>query len=169
MADDIRYQRKCYYASPEYSASFWGKFIYLYQGHGGLRLTTDSLCLEACTQAVEIPFHAIKSIGIGRFSTWAKPFGLSYLTVSYSRDGEPRMIHLVPCRSVLDLTWVTSDLVASWHETLGNVEELTNRVQPAQFEPDTPRSVRIGVIVLAIVPALLVLIGSVIFWLRSRL
>ncbi len=108
---------------------------------------------------MEIPFHAIKSIGIGRFSSWAKPFGLTHLTVSYARDGEPRTINLVPCRSVLDPTWITSELVASWHETLGNVEALTNRVQPAQFEPEPPRSVRNGVIALAIIPALLLLIG----------
>ena len=32
MADDVRYQRKCFYASPEYAESFLGKFVYIYQG-----------------------------------------------------------------------------------------------------------------------------------------
>src|SRR5262245_49226453 len=81
MADDVRYQRKCFYASPEYSASFWGKFIYIYQGRGSLRLTANSLCLEDCPQSIEIPFHAVKSIRLDHFSSWAKPFGLSRLTV----------------------------------------------------------------------------------------
>ena len=136
MSDELRYQPSCYYASTAYSESFWGKFIYIYQGKGSLRLTTNSLCLEGCPRAVAIPFQAIKSIRLGRFSSWAKPFGLSRLTVRYTQEGEPRAIHLVPHVSAFDPTTVTSELVASWHETLGRVEELTDRVQSPQFEPE---------------------------------
>jgi hypothetical protein len=139
MADDIRYQRRCFFVSPEYAASFWGRYIYIYEGKGSLRLTTNSLRLEAYPGALEIPFHAIKSIGLERFSSWAKPFGLSRLTVSYLKDGEPETIYLVPYESVMDPTWETSKLVASWLETLGGVEELSNRVEPPQLNPvDAP-------------------------------
>ena len=136
MSDDIRYQRKCYYASSNYSESFWGKFIYLYQGKGSLRLTTHAICLEGGPGAVEIPFTAIKSIRLGRFSSWSKPLGLSRLTVSYTQDGQSKTTHLIPYESNLDSTMATSELVASWHETLSGVEKLTNRVEPPHFQPE---------------------------------
>ena len=37
MSDELRVQRKCYYASSEYFNSFWGKYIYIYEGNGSLR------------------------------------------------------------------------------------------------------------------------------------
>jgi hypothetical protein len=135
MADDIRFQRKCYYASARYSASFWGKYVWLYQGKGSLRLTKAALFLEGRSRELEIPLHAIKSIGLGRFSTLSKPFGLSYLIVRYTQDGEPEVLHLVPYESALNPTWTTSKLVDSWHETLGRVETLANRVEPRPFDP----------------------------------
>ena len=82
IVNDERHEQKCFYASPEYSASFWGKNIWLYQGKGTLRLTAHSLRLDTGPGSLEIPFHQIKSIGLGRFSVWAKPGGLDYLTVA---------------------------------------------------------------------------------------
>ena len=140
MSDELRFQRKCFYASSDYAESFWGKFIYIYQGKGSLRLMSNSLCLEDCPQAIEIPFEAINRVTMDRFSSWAKPLGLSRLTVNYLQDGETRTIHLVPYESVFDATSVTSSVVASWHETLGHVETLTNRVQLPKFEPEPQQS-----------------------------
>ena len=141
MSDELRFQRKCFYASSDYAESFWGKFIYIYQGKGSLRLMRNSLCLEDCPQTIEIPFETIKSVNMDRFSSWAKPLGLSRLTVTYMRDGgAPRTIHLVPYESVFDATSVTSSLVASWHETLGHVETRANRVQLPKFEPEPQQS-----------------------------
>ena len=140
MSDELRFQRKCFYASSNYAESFWGKYIYIYQGKGSLHLKSNSLCLEDCPQAIEIPFEEVNSVTMDRFSSWAKPLGLSRLTVNYLRDGEPRTVHLVPYESVFDSTEVTSSLVASWHETLRHVETLTNRVQLPQFEPEPQRS-----------------------------
>ncbi len=139
MSDELRFQRKCYYASADYAESFWGKYIYIYQGKGSLRLTRNSLCLEGSPQAIDIPFEAVNSITLDRFSSWAKPLGLSRLTVNYVREGQPRTIHLVPYESVFDSTEVTSDLVASWHETLRKVETLADRVQLSDLEPMTQR------------------------------
>ena len=106
---------------------------------------------------------------MGRFSSWSKPFGLSRLTVSYTQDGEPRAIHLVPYESVLDPTWVTSKLVASWHETLSQVEELSGRVAPPHFETEAPRLSGKGIaaaafLVLVVPLAVVVLVG----WLVTR-
>ena len=140
MSDELRFQRKCFYASSDYAESFWGKYIYIYQGKGSLRLTSNSLCLEDCPQTIEIPFEALNSVTMDRFSSWAKPLGLGRLTVNYVQDGETRIIHLVPYESVFDSTAVTSSLVASWLETLRHVETLANRVQSPRFEPEPERS-----------------------------
>jgi hypothetical protein len=137
MSRENRWQRKCYFASAEYAESFWGKFVYIYQGKGGLRLTTDGLSLEAGPRSLEIPFDAIKSIGLGRFSSWAKPAGLEHLIVRYGRDGEFETIYLVPHESAFDPTWTTSELVESWFRTLEGVEELSGRIEPPQFDPVT--------------------------------
>ena len=140
MFDELRFQRKCFYASRGYAESFWGKYIYIYQGKGSLHLKSNSLSLEGCPQAIEIPFEAVSSVTMDRFSSWAKPLGLSRLTVNYIRDGEPRTIHLVPFESVFDSTEVTSNLVTSWHETLRQVESLADRVHLSELEPVTQRS-----------------------------
>jgi hypothetical protein len=168
MSDDIRYQQKCYYASPKYCASFWGKFIFIYQGKGSLRATLKSLCLEGCPQAIEIPFQAVKSIGLGRFSVWSKPFGLSYLIVRYMQDGEPRAINLIPCTSARDPTWETSKLVASWYETLGRVEELTNRMEPPQFDQASLHSFTRGLAVKAVLLIIPLAVLVLIAWLINR-
>lgn len=135
MSDDVRYQRKCYYASSDYSESFWGKFVYIYQGTGGLRLTTKAIALEGCPGAVTIPFEDVDDIQISRFSPWAKPMGLSRLSVAYTHAGESKLIHLVPHESLLDPTAVTSEIVASWFETLRGVAKLSHRVRPSQLDP----------------------------------
>ena len=135
MSSDVRYQRKCYFATPEYSSTLWGKFGYIYQGKGSLRLTTDSLCLDGCSHAFEAPFHTIKSVGLSRFSTWAKPLGLSRLSVTYVQDGEAHTIFLIPFESVFDSTIVTSKLVESWFDSLRKLDVLSNRIEPPQVAP----------------------------------
>jgi hypothetical protein len=164
MSDELRFQRKCFFASSDYAESFCGKYIYIYQGKGSLRLKSNSLCLEGCPQALDIPFGAVNSVTMDRFSSWAKPLGLSRLTVNYLRDGKPTTIHLVPYESVFDSTEVTSNLVASWHETLRQVETLANRVQLSQLEPMTQRSPLLSGLALAGV-LILPLVVSWLVWL----
>jgi hypothetical protein len=140
MTNDVRYQRNCFFASPEYTESFRGKYIYIYEGKGSLRLTTNSLCLEDCPRPIEIPFQSIKSISLGRFPLVAKPVGLSRLTVCFTVGDETRAIHLVPHESSFALYTSTNALVASWLQTLGGVEELAGRVQPHGPEQEASRS-----------------------------
>ena len=138
MSQEIRSQRKCLYASAEYAASFWGKYCYIYQGKGSLRLTNEGLSLRSPSQELAIPFESIKSIGLDRFSSWTKPLGLENLTIRFERNGGLETIHLVPFESALDPTWMTSELVESWFQTLGEVEQLTGRIEPPTFEPVKP-------------------------------
>ena len=166
MPDDLRFQPKCYYASSDYSKSFWGKYIYIYQGKGSLHLKTDSLCLENCSQPVEIPFHAIESICLSRFSSWAKPLGLSRLTVTYVQEGESKTIHLVPYESAFDPTTVTSEITASWHQTLGHVQALTDRVQSSEVQPDVSPSFVMGWLA-SMVLILPVAVAVFLFWIKQ--
>lgn len=149
MSQVIRSQRKCYFASGEYAESFWGRNIYLYQGQGGLRLTTDGLKLSTQVGEVEIPFKHIKGVSLTQFSSWSKPFGLSRLTIHHFVDDELRTIHLVPYESAMDPTWTTSKLVEDWFQTLSEVEELTGRIESPTFFPvQPPSSARFGPIAL---------------------
>ncbi len=170
MITDIRSQRKCYFASVEYSRSFWGKYIFLFEGSGSLRLTEDSLNLEDCAQAVEIPFKAIKSITIGRFSSWSKPTGLNYLALSYFDEEYPKQINLIPYESALDSTLVTNEIITSWQETLLGVEELTNRVQTPVLETESPRTFGKGLVLAAtvVMPLAILGVGLVCFLLFQR-
>ena len=128
MTSVTRSQPRCYYSTPEYSGSFWGKYVWIYKGQGRLQLTADSLTLEGRRSRLAIPLTAIKSVGLESFPIWVKPFGLSRLVVQYRDDEEDRTILLIPYESNLAPTWVTSRLVASWIDTLGKVPELAGRV-----------------------------------------
>jgi hypothetical protein len=141
MSQEIRHQPKCYYASAEYAESFRGKYIWIYEDWGGLRLTTEGLTLSTRAGEADIPFGSIKGIALGQFSSLSKPVRLARLTIRYHRDDELRTIHLVPFESALRPVWTTSKLVESWYETLQNVEELTGRFEPMAREPNTFRSV----------------------------
>ena len=142
MLTEIRSQRKCYYASESYSRSFFGKYIYLYQGKSSLRLTTDEIVLESESYARRIPFDSIKGIGLGRFSSWAKPTGLEYLVVRYQKNDDIETIRLIPHESGFDSTLATSQLVESWFETLSDVEELSGRIETPRFDPVSTLSAR---------------------------
>ena len=137
-----RFQPKCYFLTPEFARSFWGKFIWIYQGSGSLRLTAESLELVGRSRRLEIPLTAIKAVGLEEFSRWSKPFGLSRLVVQYRDGEEDRAICLVPFQSNLAPTWVTSRLVEDWLGTLGRVDLLADRVQPPS--PRSPPRPTIG-------------------------
>ncbi len=154
MDHEIRDQPRCYYLTPEYARSFWGRYCWIYQGKGRLRLTSDGLRLECAPLRLEILLHAIKSVELGRFSSWAKPFGLNYLIVRYAQDGEAETIHLIPYESAFAPTWKTSELVVSWLDTLRGIDELAGRVASPDIDPapSAPSGFRV-----AFVAALLVL------------
>lgn len=166
MSDNVRYQRNCYFASKSYADSFWGKYIYIYEGNGSLRLTSNSLALEGCRAAFEVPFKSITSINLSQFSSCAKPFGLSRLTVGFQHFNEHRIVHLIPYESAFDSTWATNDVVASWFKSLSEIPALQTLVEAYQDGPQidiarqsrTPGRIFLFTICVA-VPMILGLIG----------
>jgi hypothetical protein len=131
MPDLDRFEPKCYYASDRYTESFWGKYVWLYEGQGSLRLTDEGLELQNGPCLLSIPFDQIKGVSLGRFSWAMKPAGLSRLTVHSHKDGALKTIHLIPYHSTFDPTWTTSAIVEDWYRSLVLVEELTGRVESA--------------------------------------
>ncbi|MDO9129608.1 MAG: hypothetical protein Q7U34_07060 [Anaerolineales bacterium] len=129
MTEVTKVQPKCYYTTPEYASSFWGKYIYIYKGQGRLQLTSESLVFESKSLSFDIPHRAISSISAGLFSRWAKPFGLTYISLQYLQDGKDKTIFLIPAESVFAPTWKTSKVIEDWIAALGQVGELSNRIK----------------------------------------
>ena len=131
--------RLCFYSTPEYAQSTWGKYFWIHQGKGSLSLSADSLTLSNRSRVLEIPLKAIKGIRTEMFSSMAKPTGLARLVVDYFEDEWPRTIYLVPAVSGLYPTWETNKLVRSWGETLSLADALAGRVEipPPGVIPET--------------------------------
>ena len=129
MPDLDRFEPKCFYASDRYTESFWGKNVWIYEGQGSLRLTNKGLELRTGLCSLSIPFDEIKGVSLGRFSRFLKPAGLAKITVHYHEDGALKTIHLIPYHSAFDPTWTTSAIVEDWYHSLGQVAELSGRVE----------------------------------------
>ncbi len=136
MLVELRQESSCYYSSPQYQASFWGQFVYIYEGRGILHVNSQGLRLVQKFQTLNIPFKDIKSVGLRPFSRWSKPAGLTYLVIKYATEwDEASEIHLIPFTSPLSPTWTTSLIAKSWYETLRDQEELQGRIEPPQLDP----------------------------------
>jgi hypothetical protein len=68
MGDMTRFQPKCYHLSPQYADSFWGRYIYIYQGCGSLGLADGRLSFQSRRLGFDIPLAAIMGIGMGSFA-----------------------------------------------------------------------------------------------------
>jgi hypothetical protein len=104
----------CYYTTPEYRRTFWGKYIYIYQSSGNLEL--DNTLLQYTSKRINLTLSKtdIKGIGIGRISKWAKPLRLEYLIIRTNSTE----LNFVPTNSALTPVWVTNGIVAKWHNEL---------------------------------------------------
>ena len=141
MLEEVRYQAKCYHASPEYCRSFWGKYIWIYQGKGSLTLTTEGLSFHSASLNFDIPLEAIRGFSLGEFSRASKPFGLFSLILRYEIGGKEFTTHLVPHLSWLAPTWETNKVVLSWFDTLRSQKTLADRVDSplVSFPPTKSR------------------------------
>ncbi len=126
----------CYYLTPEYADTFWGKYIWLYQGKGELSLSSNSLNFIGNTYSVGIPLKNITSIETKTFSRFAKPFGLAIIVIKYFDNEKENTIQFIPMKSPFKPTWETNKLIANWVEKFEQVTELSERVKrPLQIPP----------------------------------
>ncbi|MES1240927.1 MAG: hypothetical protein ABUT39_04850 [Acidobacteriota bacterium] len=120
----------CYHLTPEYAETWWGRYIWIYQGKGRLRLTRESLRFDGRKLRFDIPLSAIAGIEAGQFSRVAKAFGLAFIRLRYQQDGNENTVLLVPAKSPFAPTWKTNRVIVKWLETLGRIEEISSRVKP---------------------------------------
>jgi hypothetical protein len=141
MQDRDLIEDKCYYLSPEYGDSWWGRYIWLYQGKGRLHLTRESIRLDARKLGLDVPFAAIIQIDTGLFSRVAKAFGLAFIRLRYWKDGLESTILLVPARSPFAPTWKTNKNIAAWLAAMKQNEEIAGRIQlPVDLPVTSPFS-----------------------------
>ena len=108
----------CYVSTPEYMRTFWGRFIYIYQGNGELRLDEKTLSFTSGWQSVTIPLATIRSLALGEYSLAAKPIPLHFLEVTFDERGVPRTLLFTPIRSGFLPVWETNKIVAEWSSAL---------------------------------------------------
>ena len=104
----------CYFMTPEYRRTFWGKFIYIYQSSGTLELGNTSLQYTSKRNNITLSKTDIKGIGIGRISKFAKPLKLEYLIIQTAT----MEINFVPTNSALTPVWVTNGIIGKWHNEI---------------------------------------------------
>lgn len=140
MSEFIKIQPKCYFITPEHAASFWGRYIYLYSGHGKLQLSDKFLDFESKAFSLHIPLQSITKISVKMFSPWAKPFGLTYIVLQFSEFGYERTISLVPAESAFAPSWKTSKLVEEWIAVLSQMDGLSSHLELPipEINPPTP-------------------------------
>jgi hypothetical protein len=108
----------CYISSPEHVRGFTGSLLYIYEGKGRLQLEADELEYSDHESVPEgllrIPLCSIRELHIGRYSRFAKPAGLDYISITYEDSGNTRTRLFTPYTSPLSPTWKTNALVEEW-------------------------------------------------------
>jgi hypothetical protein len=95
-----------------------GKYLWIYQGKGHLRLTRESLSLKGSKIALDLPVSAITSIETGAFDWLAKPIRLAYIGLHYLQNSKDKTILLVPVSSPITPNWKANQRMAEWVETM---------------------------------------------------
>jgi serine/threonine protein kinase len=104
----------CYVTTPEHLKTFRGRYFYIYQGNGQLRLDERSLSFVSGWQRVAIPLASIRSLTLGRYALTAKPVPLDYLEVTFLEGPGSRTLLFTPTHSGLLPVWETNKAVAEW-------------------------------------------------------
>lgn len=157
MSKFVKIQPKCYFITPEHAASFWGRYIFLYSGHGKLQLSDEFLDFESKTLSLHLPLQSITKIGVKLFSPWVKPFGLTYIVLQFSENGYERTISLIPAESTFAPSWKTSKLVEEWITVLSQVNGLSSRLELPIPEVVPPTLLQIALYFLFIFGVLMLL------------
>jgi hypothetical protein len=108
----------CYISTPTYLRTFRGRFLFIYQGKGELRLDSETLSFHSGWQVVTIPLPAIHTLAQGDYPFTAKPVALKYIEVSFAEHGVGRTLLFTPVRNKLLPVWETNKLVEEWLSAL---------------------------------------------------
>jgi hypothetical protein len=104
----------CYVSTPEYLRTFRGRFFYIYQGKGELRLEGDTLRFSSGWQTAVIPLPSIRALSRGEYPFCAKPGPLYYIGVTFDDGVGARTLLFTPADSSMLPVWETNRVVEDW-------------------------------------------------------
>jgi hypothetical protein len=121
MEQVIINQPVCYYSSPEYQNTFWGKYVYIYESKGNAVLTNLFIRYRSKKYNFDIPISSIVDMRIGSFGRASKPIELNYLEITHKIfDGVTKVL-LIPTESALTAVWNTNKIIRFWYDTIQNL------------------------------------------------
>lgn len=138
--------KKCAYFSREYQKSFMGKFVWLIEKTGDLRLTDTSLVFNSKNFMLDIPFERITSIETKILSRWAKPVKTAYIEINYVENKINNSFGLAKNSTI----WESNNSVIKWIEFLEKVPAISSQIKyPLQtpLPSDTKRDVAISILI----------------------
>ena len=108
----------CYVSSPKHVRSFWGRFIYIYEGKGTIQLTAQELIFSSPEESIRIPLSSIRDLHMGHYPRTAKPIRLDYISITYDEAGSLQTRLFTPGWSGFVPVWKTNPLVAEWFNAI---------------------------------------------------
>jgi serine/threonine protein kinase len=108
----------CYVSSPKHVRSFWGRFIYIYEGKGTIQLTAQELIFSSPEETIRIPLRSIRNLRMGHYPRTAKPIRLDYISITYEEAGNLQTRLFTPGWSGFVPVWKTNPLVAEWFDAI---------------------------------------------------
>lgn len=153
-----------YYATPEFWATSFGGF-WRNQGTGELTLFRNKLVFSAGLDRVEIPFSAVRQLGLARGPRWTNPAGHPYLSIDYDQ-ARPRKLLYFPGGFRISLPGDSRARALEWLGAIRSaVRSQTGQEPPGQIEPPeiVPSSPWGSVLLFASVSGLFLLV----FWFLS--
>ncbi|HOW65379.1 MAG TPA: serine/threonine-protein kinase [Verrucomicrobiota bacterium] len=124
----------CSISTPEYLRTFRGRFLYIYQARGELRLHREALAFQSGWQAVSIPLTSIRRLSRGDYPASAKPVPLGYFGITYEEHGSLRTLLFTPTQGGLAPPWEVNPLVAEW---ISAVQEAVRQVTGCTLKVET--------------------------------
>ncbi len=118
MAGSLPKVSPCYLSTPEYLRTLRGRFMYIYQGKGELRLDSETLSFHSNWPAVTIPLSSVSTLALGDYPLSAKPLPIHYIAVTFTEDGVSRTLLFTPVRSWVMSPWEANKVVAEWLSAL---------------------------------------------------
>jgi hypothetical protein len=121
MEQIIINQSVCYYSSPEYQKTFWGKYVYIYESKGNAVLTNLCIRYRSKKYNFNIPISSIVDMKIGRFGRASKPIKLNYLEITHRILDGVGIVLLIPTESGFTPVWNTNKIVKYWYNTIQHI------------------------------------------------
>ena len=111
---------KCGVSTPQYHQTDKGRFTYVWQGKGELKLNSERLRFQSDWQVVTIPLASIERIAKGMFPKTLKPAPVYYMEITFKEYGESRTLLFTPYLHAVgfNLSHKSTVLVQEWLDAL---------------------------------------------------